>query len=159
MPVLAVIAPNLFVDLRDEHSRTDGMQRELASLVERLSRSGEHERVALGRRLELKLGKLVAAHLNHMAVEEADANRVLWAHRSDQQLLELQLRIVSAIQPARLSEWYALLLPALNLRERREMLGGMRSGMPTELFEQVTTAARAELGEAQWAAASSAVTE
>lgn len=150
MPELAKLAPELFVDLRAEHAKSDGMQREVAAIVARLEHSTECERVSLGKRLEDRLPRLVAAHLVHMASEESDANRVLWAHYDDARLADLQSRIVTSIEPQRLSEWYALVLPALNLRERRGMLGAMLSGMPLELFEQVTTAARAELGEAQW---------
>ena len=82
-------------------------------------------------------------------------NRMLWAHRSDEQLLAVQERIVRSIPAARLSKWYALVIPALNLRERRELLAAMRGGMPGEVFEAVTDAARRELGEGEWTAACS----
>jgi len=153
LPVIAELAPVLFVDLRAEHARLDGLQRELEGLVVRLERAGASERVSLGRRLEDRIGKLVAGHLAHLAQEETHANRILWAHRDDGQLLELQVRIVARIEPARLAEWYALALPAMNARERRTILGGLRAGMPAELFEQVTAGARGELGERGWQAA------
>ncbi|MCB9904387.1 MAG: hemerythrin domain-containing protein [Planctomycetes bacterium] len=155
LPELADCAPELLADLRAEHSKLDGLQREVLAIVERLSDASEAERIALGQRLELRLGRLVAAHLNHLCVEETEVNRMLWAHRTDEQLLAVQDRIVSSIPLARLAEWYALVIPALNLRERREMLAAMRGGMPGEVFEAVTEAARRELGEDQWTAACS----
>ena len=153
LPVLSEIAPELFADLRAEHARLDGLQREVEGIVARLERASAPERISLGLRLADRMGKLVAAHLVHLAREENEANRVLWAHRDDGQLLELQGRIVANIAPDRLGDWYALALPAMNVRERREMLGGMRAGMPVEVFEQVTASARAELGEPDWQAA------
>lgn len=153
LPELVRCAPELHADMRSEHTKLDGLQREIAALVERIPDAAQGERIALGQRLELRLGRLVAAHLNHLCVEETEVNRMLWAHYSDAQLLEIQNRIVASISPERLAEWYSLTLPALNLRERRELLSAMRSGMPAALFEQVTSDARLELGEELWAAA------
>lgn len=153
LPVLAALAPELFVDLRADHARIDGLQRELEALVARLEGASACERVSLGRRLEDRIGKLVAAHLTHLAREEGEANRILWAHRDDDQLLELQRRIMARIAPERLGEWFALALPAMNARERRALLAGLRAALPASLFELVTAGARAELGEPGWRAA------
>lgn len=150
LPEIAALAPELFIDLRAEHARVDGLQREIEGMLARLDGATECERVSLGRRIEDRFGKLVAAHLLHLAREEKDANRVLWAHRDDAQLADLRRRMVARVTPERLAEWYALALPAMNARERRGILLGMRAGMPAELFELVTAGARAELGERSW---------
>lgn len=153
LPVLATLAPELFHDLRAEHARVDGLQRELEGLADRLEGASAPERLSLGRRIEDRIGKLVAAQLMHLAREEGDANRILWAHRDDAQLLELQDRIVGGIAPERLSEWYGLAVPAMNPRERRALVADLRASLPAGLFEQVTAGARTELGEPAWRAA------
>jgi hypothetical protein len=56
-----------------------------------------------------------------MKREEVEVNRLLWAHCTDAELLELHGRIVAAIPPARMEEWFALLLPAVNALERRAL--------------------------------------
>jgi len=150
LPELAPLAPELFADLRAEHARTDGLQRELAGIATRLAGATERERVSLGRRLAERANGLVAAHLAHLAREESEANRVLWAHFDDGALLALQDRIVAAIAPARLAEWYALVLPAVSAGERRALIGGLLATVSAARFELLTDPARAELGEAAW---------
>ncbi|MCB9898122.1 MAG: hemerythrin domain-containing protein [Planctomycetes bacterium] len=152
LPELATLAPELHADLRADHARVDGLQREIAAIVQRLEGANASERASLGRRLENRMGKLVAAHMLHLASEETDANRVLWAHRDDAYLVGLQTRIVEDIGPTRLADWLALALPAMNVRERRELLAGMRADLPGDAFEAVTAAARVELGERRWSA-------
>lgn len=153
LPVLAALAPELFADLRSEHARVEGLEQEVAGLLERLERAGEAERVSLGQRLHARTGLLVAEHLRHMAREEGEVNRVLWAHKTDAELLEIEGRIVGSIPPARLAEWLEVLLPAMAPAERAELLGGLRSAVPGDAFDALVSPARSALGEPAFHAA------
>ncbi|BDG05298.1 hemerythrin domain-containing protein [Anaeromyxobacter oryzae] len=152
MPEVARIAPELHADLAADHVRTDGLHRELAGLAARVEGATEAERVSLGARIHERLWRLAAEHLRHMAREEADAQRVLWAHRTDEELGQLHGRLLASIPPARMAEWSAIILPALATRERAGMLAGMRAAMPPPVFERITAPARDALGPVEWAA-------
>jgi hypothetical protein len=154
LPELVRIAPELHADLRSAHARVHGLQAEIAALAARLPGASLAERVSLGRRLHERLGLLVAEHLRHMEQEEVTTNRMLWAHKSDDELRAMHARIVGSIPPARLAEWFGSILPALNGAERGALLGGMRAELPPQVFDQVTSAARAALGPEAWAEAS-----
>ncbi|QYG92698.1 hypothetical protein HC251_09810 [Iamia sp. SCSIO 61187] len=45
--------------------------------------------------------------------------------------------IVGSIQPDEMARSLAVMLPAMNLDDRAEMLGGMRAGAPAEVFQGV----------------------
>jgi len=149
-PELARLAPELATELAGAHARLEGLQGEVARLAGRLTGAAPEERRALGRRLHEKLNQLVAEHLVHMAREECEANRMLWAHRTDAELIALHRRLVASVPPPRQAEWFAIMLPAMNPSERAALVGGMRAGLSEALFDACTAGARAALGHAAW---------
>ena len=157
LPEISELAPELYIDLRAEHARLEGLQSEIHGIVERLRTANEPEAVSLGRRLSERLCSLTSLQLNHMAREETEVNRVLWAHRTDPQLQLLRERILDRNTPEQLAEWYALSLPAMNALERRILLSGLQAAMTQEQFERTTASARAALGERKWLAALTAL--
>lgn len=152
LPELATLSPELHADLASQHARTEGLQGELAGLVERLGSATEAERLSLGRRIHERLVRLLLEHLAHMENEETYANRALWAHRGDGELKEIEGRIVRSIPPARMAEWLEFLLPAVSRPERAGLVGEMHAGAPPEVFEELTGLARAALGSPAWRA-------
>lgn len=152
-PILHRLAPEVAADLEAGHDRFDGVDMEVEKLLARMegANTTSDERVSLGRKLHDLLGPLVADHLLHMAMEEARANRLLWAHLNDDELLAIQDRILATIPPHEVSEWLELLIVAGNLTERAALLAGLRASVPTDVFEGLTRAARARVGEDMWA--------
>lgn len=151
LPVLARFTPELHADLQGEHARTDGLQRELLALGERLSAAREEERASLARRIHERLCRLTGEHLRHMDREETEAMRALWAHCSDQELDAIHQRILRSIPPSVMAEWAAVMLPAMSLPERTAMLTPMSRQLPRQVFEDLIAPARAALGE-RWGA-------
>jgi hypothetical protein len=152
LPALERHAPELSSALHDQHSRIEGLEREIEGLLARLGEAFEAERASLGLRLHQRLGRLVAEHLLHMEVEEQQASRILWAHLTDEELVAIEGRIVGAIPPAELAEWLALMLPALSVPEGAETLVGLAGAVPPGLFEELVAPARRALDPARWAA-------
>jgi hypothetical protein len=151
MPELAALAPELHVALQSDHARTDGLQREIAQLLERLARANAAERVSLGRRVHDRIWALAAEHVRHMQREEQEAMRMLWAHRSDAELQALHGRVLARIAPPRTAEWLALMLPAMSVPERAALIGELRAKVPADALGAILAPARVALGPA-WAA-------
>jgi hypothetical protein len=122
LPEIARCCPELAADLRSDHVRVDGLERELERIAERMAGADAPTRVSLGRRLQERLWILVAEHLRHMEREEIQANRLLWANLGDEELAAVEARIVGSIAPPRLAEWMALILPAASAPERALLL-------------------------------------
>lgn len=152
-PHLHRLAPEVAADLEAGHDRFDGLDRELEGYLQRLEGAGPAERVSIGQRIHSLLGTLVAEHLQHMAVEESRANRLLWAHLDSTELLAIQDRILALISPEDMALWLELMIPAGNLSERAALLAGLQGAFPAEVFGGLTEPARRKLGAAAWAEA------
>jgi hypothetical protein len=111
---------------------------------------GEARAAALFR-LYHALALFVAENFEHMHVEEATHNPVLWAHYSDADLIAIEHELVASIPPQAMVKALHWFLPALNAPERLAMLGGMRAGMPEPAFQGVLDIARRTLAPADHA--------
>jgi hypothetical protein len=137
MPEIAKIGPAVFADLQADHNRVGGMQREIEQHLGRLAAATGDERLSLGQRLHEKMGRLVSEHLMHMDREETTAMRLLWAHRTDEELKALHGRILGAIPVDRMCEWAGILLPAVTPQERAGMMAGLQFLYPPEEFAKL----------------------
>ncbi len=146
LPELAVLAPELHQALAADHTRTEGLEHELSATAERLEAASEAERVSLGSRMVRQVNALLAEHLRHMAVEEGEAQRILWAHRTDEELAALVDRIMAMDPPPQVAAFVARMLQAMNRSERRATLAQARAKLPAEVFEALTAPAREALG-------------
>ena len=64
----------------------------------------------------------------------------------------IHLQIVSSIPPDEMARSLAFMLPAMNLDDRAELLGGRRMAAPPEAFAAVTGLARSVLAPNDYAA-------
>ncbi len=156
MPELRAVAPAVFHDLASEHARLEGLQAQAAALARALERAAAPERIAAGTRLLELVHALVSEHLQHMAREEREANRALWAHRSDAEIRAIHGRIVAASTPAEIADFLTAVLPAVNRIERVELVSSIRAAAP-DAFEALTAGARLALGADAWAETMAAV--
>jgi hypothetical protein len=144
-PEVAAAGPELGASLVSDRARIAGVERKCAELAARVAEASGVARLALARRLHASLAVLAAEHLVHMDRIETQANRLLWAHRTDEELRGLERRIVARIAPERLQAWLALVVPSCCAPERDAILGRLRDGLPLSDYE---TAARSLIAEA-----------
>jgi hypothetical protein len=91
-------------------------------------------RPPLALRLYRHLALFVAENFQHMHVEETANNAALWALYTDDELVELNQRLLTTITPLQHLEAARWMVPALAPVERAGMLQGARAGMPPEAF-------------------------
>lgn len=97
-----------------------------------------------------------AAELNlHMAEEEEIVMPALWSVATDEELQEIEHRLIASIPPDKMTRYLRWMIPAMNTPERVGMLGSMKSGAPAEVFAGVRELARSVLSPADDAALSS----
>ena len=130
------------------HEESIADLRDLTSLVAHSERAA---RPAALHRLYHALALFVADNLQHMHVEETAHNALLWQAYGDAELLALEQQIIEAIPPAEMSASLHWFIPALNAPERAGMLGGMRQGLPSEVFAGVLGIAESTLAAADFA--------
>jgi hypothetical protein len=126
---------------RASFARLEGMMQALEAASE------ADERRAIGRELYLRFTTFVAEDFAHMAEEEMVTLPLLHAHFTDDELREMEGRIVASLAPEEAIAEMQLMIPAMNRDERIRFLSFARSAAPPEAFEAIMNfAARPTLG-------------
>lgn len=151
-PALEDVIPGATQDLVGHHrSHRDELDR-LRTLVEGLQTAPRETRPAAWRELYLLFCAFVAADLEHMAHEEAVVWPQLCARYSDEELAELEMRIVGSLSPGETIAVMRIMLPAMAPEERIGLLSGMKAGAPPEAYQAVIVqAAKPTLATADFA--------
>jgi hypothetical protein len=134
LPVLEAHAPPLFERISTDHACLD---RRLSRIAERAgaivhAAPGEHR--ARIHNLYLDLASFTGAYLAHQDYEERIAMPVLLDAIGVEGAVEVHQAIVASIPAPVMAKNLALMIPAMNLDDRAELLGAMQHDAPPEAF-------------------------
>jgi len=154
-PVLEDHAPGLARRIRADHEDFEVRTLDLTVWAEEMVQCPRAERAEAVRSLYLELAEFTGAYLAHQDVEERAVLPALERAIGVEAVLGLKMAIVSSIPPPELAASLAFMLPAMNIDNRAELIGGIRLGAPPQIFEGVwglagsvlTAADHAALGE------------
>lgn len=121
LPALRTVAPALEASLAADHRGLHELETDVALGAEALSAAARPDRHRLAAELARTLNRLTAGHLTHMHREETEANVALWAGLDDGELIAIQTRIVTSVEPARMTEWMTFVLPSVSPTERAHL--------------------------------------
>jgi hypothetical protein len=96
--------------------------------------SEQRDRVHLAYR---ELASFTSAYLAHQDLEERQVMPALAAVMSVDEVMAVDRAIVATIPPEQMGWSLGFMLPAMNLEDRVELLGGMQAGAPPEVFAGV----------------------
>ena len=88
-------------------------------------------------RLYVELASFTGAYLAHQDVEERLVMPSLERAIGVEAAVTITGQIVASIPPEQMATSLALMLPAMNIDDRTELLGGIRAGAPAGVFEGV----------------------
>jgi len=149
-PYLAKCAPELSDDLEREHEETDVLFDAAADAFDSLAESSTAESWGLQQELYRKFSVFTGQYLTHLAREENEAMRVLQEHHSDDELMALSGQLLGSIPPDVMAKFLTVMIPAMSVKERVIMLGGMKETAPPPAFEGVCGLAANVLSPAEW---------
>ncbi len=132
-PVREVL-PEIADDIAAAHAALETRMHRLAELADLAFDCSRDDDRAAVHDLYLELASFVASYLEHQDVEERVVMPALWASFGLERLLELNGRILDRISPDDMGWSLAMMLPAMNVDDRTELLGGMRADAPAEAF-------------------------
>jgi hypothetical protein len=95
------------------------------------------DRRRLVHNLYLDLATFTSSYLAHQDLEERVLMPGLERAIGVEAVVGIHHQILAAISPDEMARTLALMLPAMNLEDRIEMLGGMRAEAPAEVFAGV----------------------
>jgi hypothetical protein len=149
-PLLEYVAPDLSSLVEAQHVVVDEGIEQLTALGRRLAGASALARSNVAHRLYLDLTRFTAVYLDHQLYEETvvmpllclaiPAGDLETVHATQLRLMPLDVLVDGA----------RVMLPAINLGERADMLAGLSSA-PAEVFAAVRRAAESVLTPAQFA--------
>jgi hypothetical protein len=148
-PLVVQHAPGLAVIVESQHGDVDAAMEHLRVLGDRLAGATGADRSVVAHRLYLDLTEITGIYLAHQLVEENAVMPALRAAVPTDELLALDLSIRMSIPPDVMAGVMAFMLPAMNVDERTDMIGGM-SMAPPEVFAGLRATAESVLPTDDW---------
>lgn len=136
-PAIERVAPDLAVRVADEHLHLEARMVELCALANDNVDAEAHELRGRAHRMYLDLASFTSEYLAHQDLEERQIMPLLDRAMAFEELLGIHQAIIGSIPPPDMAKSLALMLPAMNVDDRTEMLGGMRMSAPPEVFTGV----------------------
>jgi hypothetical protein len=146
LPAMIEHLPELAEHIEAEHPLLEARFGAIVELAgETAAAAAPAEQRRLGHQLYLELSEYTSTYLAHQLVEERVIMPALERAVGVDAVVEMHTAIVSSIPPDELAKSLAFMLPAMNLDDRTEMLGGMQASAPAEAFAGVVSLARSVL--------------
>lgn len=143
-PALELHLPELAAQVEDDHERLEARIARLADQAGELG-DGAADARADAHRLYVDLAAFTSTYLAHQDLEERvimpSLEQVIGADAG----LAIHQAIVGSIPPQDMARSLAIMLPAMNVDDRTELLGGMQAGAPAEVFTAVWSLATSVL--------------
>jgi hypothetical protein len=136
-PVLEAELPELAARIARDHEAFDGRTAYLVHFADAYAEVEPVEARTLGHHLYLDLAGFTSAYLLHQDVEEREVMPSLEAAVGPEATGAIHRQIVSSIPPAEMATSLAVMLPAMHVDDRADLLGGMHAGAPPEVFAGV----------------------
>jgi hypothetical protein len=144
-PVLAEHLPELSEQIRADHVRIERWFDEIVDRASELVIAPVTDQRRQAHVLHLELAGFTGEYLVHQDVEERVVmpalERVIGAEGSG----HLHAAIVSSIPPDEMARSLAFMLPAMNVLDRSELLGGIRAAAPAPAFDALVGLTRSVL--------------
>ncbi len=144
--------PELADRIETDHHVLDARITWLHELAQDVVGAATVDQRRLSHLLYLELSAFTSAYLAHQLVEERVVMPALERAIGVDAVVGIHMAIVGSIPPQTMAESLAFMLPAMNVVDRTELLGGMRMSAPPEAFAGVIDLARSVLAPADFQA-------
>jgi hypothetical protein len=133
-PLIEKYAPEIAAVIAETHPVLEAKVTRLAELGVRAAAAPASQRRLALHRFYLGVASFTAEYLQHQEFEELQAMPALSRAIGADELQIVEHDLVASIPPDEIAAFSALMIPAMNLEDRVEMLGGMQAGAPPEVF-------------------------
>lgn len=149
--LITLHAPAVRREVEAGHEASESALDDIEALIGRVAAEPAAQRNPLLHRLYLDLASFAAMYLEHLDVEERRVTPALNAAMPRDELMQLTDALRGSVPPVQMCRYMQSMLPAMNLAERADMLGGM-SQAPAEIWDLFAGAAVEALSPDEYAA-------
>jgi hypothetical protein len=135
-----------------DHPRLEDQMVQMHGRVERMVTAPTAEQRGRVHHVYRELASFTSTYLEHQDFEECQVMPALAAVMDVEALVAINAAIVASIPPEQMATSLGFMLPAMNIDDRAEMLGGMQSEAPPEVFAGVWALAGSVLTPADYRA-------
>jgi hypothetical protein len=144
-PVLEQHLPELADRIEVDHHTLDSQVQDLREMAQEVAALTVTDPGRRMQRLYLALASFTSEYLAHQDVEERVVMPALEQAIGVEAVVGIHQAILAGIPPEEMGRSLALMIPAMNVDDRAELLGGMRAGAPAEVFDGVWSLTRSVL--------------
>ena len=144
-PLIEAHAPFYAEVIASDHPRLEARMVEIQAQVERAATAPAAELAGRIHHVYCDLASFTSAYLDHQDFEERQVMPALAAVMDVEAVVAIDQAIVASIPPDVMAASLGLMLPAMNIDDRADLLGGMRAEAPPEVFAGVWALAGAVL--------------
>ena len=136
-PAIESFLPDLAAEIEGDHDRLEGRMVRLQEMAyDAINAMQSAQRFSV-HRLYIELASFTSEYLAHQDLEERLVMPALEQAIGVEAVVEIHGAIVGSIPPDQMAQALALMLPALNIDDRADLLGGIRANAPAPVFEGV----------------------
>ncbi len=136
-PVLERELPDLAAKIAVDHEAFEARTEALVAMAEEAAALDAPDPAHRVHGVHLAVASFTGAYLEHQDVEERVVMPALEGAVGVEAVVGIHQAILASIPPQEMAKSLALMLPAMNVDGRTELLGGMQAGAPAEVFEGV----------------------
>ena len=133
-PVLEQVAPALAARVLPKHRALEARAAAVGVLADRAVAAEAADRHVEVHRLYLGLAEFVADYLGHMEFEELEIIPALSVAVPVERLVAMNSQVVDSISAEDMVKNGKIMLPAMNIEDRVELIGGIKDRFPPEVF-------------------------
>lgn len=160
LPLLSQYEPSVVDAFEQEHVTDLALSQKLAGFLVALDLAILPEaKRQLGISLSTAFIEFMVFNLQHMAKEEKVLNNLLWRYYNDEQLLDVNKKIVASIPAEELSASYSWMMKALSNSEIITWLRNVERNAPPHVFRPLFASAEKELTEKRFREIQEGLTE
>jgi hypothetical protein len=143
-PVLEAHRPDLAERVNADHEALERRFARVLDMADAATTATDDLRHRL-HQVHLETAAFTSAYLAHQDLEERVVMPALEAAVGVDAVIAVHGAIIGSIPPAEMMQSLAVMLPAMNVDDRTDLLGGMRASAPPEAFDAVVSLTRSVL--------------
>jgi hypothetical protein len=151
-PLVVAHAPGLADRITEDHRVLEDQMAALEVLADRAAEAAIGDRRLMTHRLYLGFASFTSAYLAHQEFEELEISTALAAAVTPDVLWQMHGELVASIPPDEMAAALGVMLPAMNVDDRTELIGGIQATAPAEVFTGILGLAEGVLAASDYAA-------